>query len=76
MTVQDRGPYVGSRVLDVSPKVAETLRMKKSGTAHVLIKPIVVPQSDGGVRLGAGAADMRPSQVLTLIALRAPIGRD
>jgi len=66
VTVEDRGPYVRGRMLDVSPKVAQTLRMKKSGIAHVVVKPIAVPQPDGKVKLGAGAADMTPSQVATL----------
>jgi rare lipoprotein A len=71
VTVEDRGPYVGGRILDVSPKIAETLRMKKSGIAHVVVKPIAVPQQDGGVKVGAGAADMAPSQLATLITSRA-----
>lgn len=29
VTVENRGPHVHGRMLDVSPKVAETLRMKK-----------------------------------------------
>ena len=61
-------------MLDVSPKVAETLRMKTSGIAHVVVKPITVPQPDGRVKLGAGAADMAPSQVATLTTSRAIAG--
>jgi len=74
VTVEDRGPYVRGRMLDVSPKVAETLSMKKSGIAHVVVKPITVPQPDGRVKLGAGAADMAPSQVATLTTSRALAG--
>ena len=70
VTVEDRGPYVRGRMLDVSPKVAETLRMKQSGIAHVVVKPIAVPQPDGKVKLGAGAAGMTPSQVATLTTSR------
>ena len=70
VTVEDRGPYVRGRMLDVSPKVAETLRMKKSGIARVVVKPIAVPQPDGKVKLGAGAAGMTPSQVATLATSR------
>jgi rare lipoprotein A len=43
--VEDRGPHVRGRVLDVSPKVAENLSMKKNGTAHVVVKPIAEPKS-------------------------------
>jgi rare lipoprotein A len=74
VTVEDRGPYVRGRMLDVSPKVAEALRMKKSGIAHVVVKPIAVPQPDGGVKLGAGAADMAPSQLATLTTSRGSAG--
>ena len=66
VTVEDRGPYVRGRMLDVSPKVAETLSMKQSGVAHVVVKPIAVPQPDGKIKLGAGAAHMTPSQAATL----------
>jgi rare lipoprotein A len=72
--VEDRGPYVGGRMLDVSPKVAGALRMKKSGIAHVVVKPIAVPQPDGRVKLGAGAAGMAPSQAATLTTSRASAG--
>lgn len=74
VTVEDRGPYVRGRMLDVSPKVAATLRMKKSGIAHVVVKPITVPQPDGRVKLGAGAADSAPSQAARLTTSRVSAG--
>lgn len=46
--VEDRGPHARGRVLDVSPKAAEELSMKKNGTADVEVKPISVPQPNGG----------------------------
>jgi rare lipoprotein A len=61
--VEDRGPYVRDRVLDVSPKVAESLGMKKAGVFPILVRPIAVPQADGSIKLGAGAADASPQQV-------------
>ncbi len=61
--VEDRGPYARGRLMDVSPKVANTLGMKKSGIAPVEVKPIAVPQPDGAVKLGAGAAETPPGQV-------------
>ncbi len=63
VSVEDTGPHVGGRMLDVSPKVATTLGMGKSGVARVVVKPIAVPQPDGGMKLGAGAAEARPQQV-------------
>jgi rare lipoprotein A len=37
--------------------------MKKQGSAPVVVKPVAVPQPDGGVKLGAGAADATPTEV-------------
>jgi rare lipoprotein A len=53
--IEDRGPYAGGRVLDVSPKTAEALGMKQDGTAPVEIAPVQVPQPDGTLKPGAGA---------------------
>lgn len=60
VTVNDRGPYVHSRMLDVSPKVATTLDMKHAGVAPVVVEPISVPLPNGTIRLGAGAATATP----------------
>ncbi|HJV76058.1 MAG TPA: septal ring lytic transglycosylase RlpA family protein, partial [Noviherbaspirillum sp.] len=59
--IRDRGPYVDGRIVDVSPKVAEKLDMKKEGVAPVVVKPIEVPQPNGDIKLGAGAADTENS---------------
>jgi rare lipoprotein A len=53
--IRDRGPYVKDRIVDVSPKTADKLGLKKDGTAPVEVKPIEVPQPDGTVKSGAGA---------------------
>jgi rare lipoprotein A len=53
--VEDRGPYVPGRTLDVSPRVAQELGMSRDGVAPVEVAPIEVPQPDGSVRPGAGA---------------------
>ena len=55
--IRDRGPYVGGRIVDVSPKVAEKLEMKEDGVAPVVVRPIAVPQPDGSVKAGAGAGN-------------------
>jgi rare lipoprotein A len=36
--INDRGPYVGGRVIDLSKEAAEQLDMKKDGTAPVKIE--------------------------------------
>jgi rare lipoprotein A len=62
--VEDRGPFVDGRVVDVSPKVARELDIsRKQGVAPVVVKPITVPQADGLVKLGAGAAEATPQEV-------------
>ena len=61
--VSDRGPYRVGRVIDVAPKVADQLDMKLAGVASVTVAPIAVPQPDGAVKLGAGAAEVSPEEV-------------
>jgi rare lipoprotein A len=54
--IRDRGPYVKGRIVDVSPKTADKLGLKENGTAPVEVKPLEVPQPDGSVKPGVGAA--------------------
>lgn len=61
--IEDRGPFIDGRVVDVSPKAAQELGMKKVGVAPVEVEPITVPLPDGKVRLGAGAAGLPLRQV-------------
>jgi rare lipoprotein A len=61
--VQDRGPRAHGRIMDVAPKVADQLGMKKAGEVPVVIAPIVVSQPDGVVSLGAGAVEVSPREV-------------
>ena len=61
--VEDRGPHAVGRVVDVAPKVADQLDMKKAGVTQVVVAPIAVSQPDGTVKLGAGAAESSPQEV-------------
>ena len=61
--IEDRGPWGRGRVVDVTPKVAEQLDIRKDGVASVIVAPIVVPQPHGGVKLGAGAADASSQEI-------------
>jgi rare lipoprotein A len=61
--IEDRGPYVSGRVVDLAPKVANQLDLKDKGVVPVEVKPITLPQPDGGVKLGAGAAESSPQEV-------------
>jgi|GEM_PF-2300165 len=44
--VDDRGPYAKGRILDVSPKAARHLGMKRDGVAPVKVQPLRVPVKD------------------------------
>jgi rare lipoprotein A len=59
--IEDRGPYVDGRIVDVAPKVADQLDIRKQGVSKVVVAPIAVPQADGAVKLGAGAAPTEAS---------------
>lgn len=41
--IEDRGPYVKGRIVDLSPKAAQELDIKQEGVAPVEVKPIVIP---------------------------------
>jgi len=45
VVVTDRGPYVKDRIIDVTPKAAEELGMKKEGVTEVEVKPVDVPKT-------------------------------
>ena len=59
--VEDRGPFVADRVMDVTFRVARELAMTNRGVVPVEVKPIMVPQPNGEMKLGAGAADLNSS---------------
>jgi len=61
--VRDRGPRARSRIMDVTPKVADQLGMKKVGAVPVVVAPIVVSDPNGTVQLGVGAAEVSPQEV-------------
>lgn len=50
--IEDRGPYVDGRIVDLSPKVAEELEIKKKGVAPVEVDPIFVPPKEEIVKSG------------------------
>jgi rare lipoprotein A len=54
--VRDRIPGTNGRIVNVSPKVAEFLGVRRGGVFPVVVAPLAVPQADGGVLLGAGTA--------------------
>lgn len=49
VTVNDRGPFLHSRIIDLSPAAAARIGMLDSGTAHVVIEPVTeVAQAEPG----------------------------
>jgi len=60
VTIQDRGPYVKGRIVDLSPSTAQQIGITpKEGIAKVEVAPIKVPQPDGTVKPGAAAQEWR-----------------
>ena len=56
VTIQDRGPYVKGRIIDLSPATARAIGLDPNdGVAKVIVAPIAVPLPDGGVKQGAAA---------------------
>lgn len=56
VTIQDRGPFVEGRIVDLSPATARQIGLgRDEGVTTVEVAPIAVPQPDGSVRRGTGA---------------------
>jgi rare lipoprotein A len=61
VTIQDRGPYVPGRIVDLSPATARRIGItQRKGIARVVVAPIAVPQPDGKIKLGAAAHEPLP----------------
>jgi rare lipoprotein A len=57
--IEDRGPYVDGRIVDLSPATARQIGITpREGVTKVEVAPITVPQPDGSVKLGAAAAEV------------------
>ena len=60
VTIQDRGPYVKGRIVDLSPSTAQKIGITRTiGVAPVEVEPITVPLPDGRVKPGSAAQDAR-----------------
>jgi rare lipoprotein A len=56
VTIEDRGPYVPGRIVDLSPASAQEIGLtREDGVATVAVAPIAVPLPDGQVKPGDGA---------------------
>jgi rare lipoprotein A len=61
VTIQDRGPYVKGRIVDLSPSTAEKIGITQdNGIAKVKVTPILVPLPNGSTKLGIETPDSKP----------------
>jgi rare lipoprotein A len=58
--VEDRGPFVEGRIIDLTVGTAERLGFREEGVVPVVVAPVAVPQGDGELKPGAGAAEVSP----------------
>jgi rare lipoprotein A len=57
--IEDRGPYVAGRIVDLSPATAREIGITpREGVTKVEVAPITVPLADGSVKLGAAADEV------------------
>jgi rare lipoprotein A len=66
--IEDRGPYVKGRIVDLSPATARKIGItERAGIAKVIVAPIAVPLPGGGVKIGAAAkgADLRLASAIS-----------
>jgi rare lipoprotein A len=54
--IEDRGPYVKGRIVDLSPSTARKIGIdSKGGVARVSVEPIGVPLPNGDIKAGVAA---------------------
>ncbi len=77
VTIEDRGPYVDGRLVDLSPATARQIGLTpQKGITTVVVAPIAVPTPDGKVKAGAAAyepedkPDSLPSASTSASAMR------
>jgi rare lipoprotein A len=59
-TLQDRGPYVTDRIVDLSPTTTEKIGITQdNGVAKVQVAPITVPLPDGSLKRGVAPPDAK-----------------
>jgi rare lipoprotein A len=60
--IEDRGPYIKGRILDLSPATAQKIGITPHlGVARVAVAPITVPLPGGRIRLGQAAVTASPA---------------
>jgi rare lipoprotein A len=52
VVIQDRGPYVDGRIVDLSPSTARKIGLtRKSGITKVVVTPLIIPLPGGAIRV-------------------------
>lgn len=60
VTIQDRGPYVKGRIVDLSASTAQKIGITRDdGVARVEVAPLAVPLPDGNVKPGVAAHEAK-----------------
>lgn len=58
--IEDRGPYIKGRIVDLSPSTAQKIGITQHiGVAKVVVAPITVPLPDGRIKRGQPALTAR-----------------
>jgi rare lipoprotein A len=61
ITIQDRGPYVKGRIVDLSPSTARKIGVTQDiGIAKVKVTPISIPLPNGSIKPGTETPDSKP----------------
>lgn len=64
VTIQDRGPYVDGRIVDLSPGTAHEIGItRRQGLSKVVVAPIAVPLPNGEVKAGAALQEVAPELI-------------
>jgi rare lipoprotein A len=56
--IEDRGPYVSGRIVDLSPATARSIGItRRAGLARVRVTPLNVPHPEHSIRVASASAD-------------------
>ena len=72
LRVNDRGPFVRGRIIDVSRRAAQLLGFERRGTARVRVQILAVESRAVAVALGGGVAPARVDTPITVSRLPTP----
>lgn len=62
--IEDRGPYIKGRIVDLSPSTARKIGITPHiGVAKVVVAPIAVPLPDGRIKIGPAAHEPSSREV-------------